>query len=76
LISLTDLAREPDTARIKRAQGKMADLTPTDTLRPRSPAVWDLMRKPGMIYVLVLTLVVITFIARSQIAPILRGQRV
>ena len=52
----------------------MTDLTPTDTPRPRSSALWDLMRKPGMIYVLVLTLVVITFIARSQIAPTLGSQ--
>ena len=52
----------------------MTDLTPTDTPRARSSALWDLMRKPGMIYVLVLALVVITFIARSQVAPTLGTQ--
>ena len=52
----------------------MTDLMPTDTPRPHSSAVWDLARKPGMTYVLVLALVVITFIARSQIAPTLGTQ--
>src|SRR4029078_84674 len=52
----------------------MSDFTPSDTRRPLSSALGDLMRKPGMIYVLVLTLVVITFIARSQIAPTLGSQ--
>jgi two-component system sensor kinase FixL len=52
----------------------MTNFTPTDTPRPRSFALWDLMRKPGMTYVLVLALVVITFIARSQVAPTLGTQ--
>ena len=44
-----------------------------DTPRPQ-PAARDLLQRPGMIYVLVLGIVAVTFIVRSAIAPTLGSQ--
>jgi two-component system sensor kinase FixL len=49
-------------------------LIPAESPPQRPSAGWHLLQRPGMIYVLVLVLVAVTFITRSLVAPTLGTQ--
>jgi len=49
-------------------------LIPAESVAQRSSSVWRQLQKPGMVYVLVLALVALTFITRSLVAPTLGTQ--
>lgn len=49
-------------------------MIPAESPPQRSSAGWHLLQRPGMIYVLVLVLVAVTFITRSLVAPTLGTQ--